>query len=71
MLLIACILSGCDYLSRIKGIGFKKAVKLVDEAGKDDTFLECMTILRSLGEKITIPEKYEKYFMRAFLTFKF
>lgn len=35
MLLITCILSGCDYLDSIKGIGFKKAHKLVYEAGAD------------------------------------
>jgi 5'-3' exonuclease len=35
MLLITCILSGCDYLESIKGIGFKKAHKLVYENGKD------------------------------------
>jgi len=29
LLLVCCILSGCDYLESIKGIGFKKAVKLV------------------------------------------
>jgi len=29
MLLTCCILSGCDYLDSIKGIGFKKAHKLV------------------------------------------
>lgn len=29
MLLTCCILSGCDYLESIKGIGFKKAHKLV------------------------------------------
>ena len=45
MLLIACIFSGCDYIDSIKGIGFKKAVKLVDEGGQEDTFLNCMTIL--------------------------
>lgn len=31
MLLITSILSGCDYLDSIKGIGFKKANKLVTE----------------------------------------
>jgi 5'-3' exonuclease len=31
MLLTASILSGCDYLDSIKGIGFKRAVKLVAE----------------------------------------
>jgi 5'-3' exonuclease len=31
MLLKTCILSGCDYLESVKGIGFKKALKLVKE----------------------------------------
>ena len=35
MFLTACILSGCDYIDSIKGIGLQKAVKLVDDAGKD------------------------------------
>ena len=35
MLLITCILSGCDYLESIKGIGFKKAHRLVYENGVD------------------------------------
>lgn len=35
MLLITCVLSGCDYLESIKGIGFKKAHKLVYETGSD------------------------------------
>ena len=33
MLLTTCILSGCDYLDSIKGIGFKKAHRLVYECG--------------------------------------
>lgn len=37
MLLYTCILSGCDYLENIKGIGFKKAHKLVYENGTDLT----------------------------------
>ncbi len=35
LLLVCCILSGCDYLESIKGIGFKKAVKLVQTFGDD------------------------------------
>jgi len=35
MLLFTCILSGCDYLDSIKGIGFKKAHRLVYENGAD------------------------------------
>ena len=37
MLLTCCIVSGCDYLESIKGIGFKKAHKLVLECGDDIT----------------------------------
>ena len=70
MLLTACILSGCDYLDSIKGIGFKRAIKLVDDAGKENTFMEAMTALRDEG-KVTIPRKYERKFRKAFLTFKF
>ena len=29
LLLFTCFLSGCDYLESLKGIGFKKAIKLV------------------------------------------
>jgi len=70
MFLIACIFSGCDYLDSLSGIGFKKAIKLVDDGGNDNTFLEAMTILRA-EKKIEITKKYEKKFLRAFLTFKF
>lgn len=70
MFMTACILSGCDYLDSIKGIGFKKAVKLVDEAGTDNTFHEVMTSIRDEG-KLHIPKKYEKKYRKAYLTFKF
>jgi exonuclease 1 len=35
MLLITCILSGCNYLESIKGIRFKKAHRFVYENGAD------------------------------------
>lgn len=38
MLLTACIMSGCDYIESIKGIGFKKAVKLIEDSGQENTF---------------------------------
>ncbi len=68
MLLITCILSGCDYLDSIKGIGFKKAHRLVYENGAD-----LKTILKKLrreGKQI-IPKDYEQTFEKALLTFKF
>lgn len=33
MFLKTCILNGCDYLESVKGVGFKKALKLVKENG--------------------------------------
>lgn len=59
MLLITCILSGCDYLESIKGIGLKKAHKLVYEA-RDDV----KSIFRRIRRegKHLIPATYEKTF---------
>ena len=68
MLLTTCILSGCDYLESIKGIGFKKAFKLIHEYGDD-----LPAILKKIRRegKLVIPPDYEKKFELAMLTFKF
>ena len=42
MFITMCILSGCDYLGSIKGIGFKTAHKLIEE---NFTFDETMKAL--------------------------
>lgn len=67
-LLTTCILSGCDYLESIKGIGFKKAYKLVCEHGKD---LASLTNRIRREGKHLVPHDYESSFERALLTFKF
>lgn len=67
-LLITCILSGCDYLDSIKGIGFKKAHKLVYENGNNLSTL--IKKIRREGKHL-VPLDYEKTFERALLTFKF
>lgn len=68
MLLYTCILSGCDYLDSIKGIGFKKASRLVKDVGADlDGILRK---IRREGKHI-VPLDYEASFVRALLTFKF
>lgn len=69
MLLITCILSGCDYLDSIKGIGFKKAHKLVYETADSD-IKSILKKLRREGKHL-IPAEYETMFEKAFLTFKF
>ena len=68
MLLIMCILSGCDYLDSIKGIGLKKAHRLVYETGAEIKGL--FRRIRREGKHL-IPMTYEKTFEKALLTFKF
>ena len=50
MLLTCCIVSGCDYLESIKGIGFKKAHKLVMECGED--IQKILKIIRREGRMV-------------------
>jgi exonuclease-1 len=52
MLLTCCIVSGCDYLDSIKGIGFKKAYKLVYEYGNDIS--KILKFIRREG-KLVVP----------------
>ena len=68
MLLYASILTGCDYLESIKGIGFKKAFRLIKECGCD-----LPAVLRKIRRegKYLIPIDYEQAFLRALLCFKF
>lgn len=69
LLLICCILSGCDYLESIKGIGFKKAVKLIQIYG-DDIKAICQD-LKQTGQHNTFSiDEYIDEFLRAYLTFK-
>jgi len=68
MLLTTCILSGCDYLESIKGIGFKKAYRLVYELGDDISGI--LKKIRREG-KLLVPADYERNFEKALLTFKF
>jgi exonuclease 1 len=66
MFLTTCILSGCDYLPQINGIGLKTAQKYI---GRVTTF---RGFLGELGNKASdVPSNYELNFMKAFLTFRF
>lgn len=59
MLLTLCILSGCDYLESIKGIGFKKAHRLVFENNNDIKAI--FRQIRREGKQM-IPKDYENNF---------
>jgi exonuclease-1 len=65
MFLTTCILSGCDYLNQIVGIGIKTAQRSI---GRVTTF---RGFLSEIGNKSLIPSDYEANFMKAFLTFRF
>ena len=63
-----CILSGCDYLESIKGIGIKKAFKFIYENGDD-----IKIVLKKIFNegRYQVPIDYQNLFEKAMLTFKF
>ncbi|NXI92065.1 EXO1 Exonuclease, partial [Psophia crepitans] len=64
-----CILSGCDYLSSIHGIGLAKACKLLKLANNPDIIKVIKKMGQYLKMNITIPEEYIQGFTRANNTF--
>lgn len=65
----ACILSGCDYLPSIKGIGIKKAVDFLERCGKLES-----VVMRLKFEKTfmgRIPELYAETALKISLVFKY
>ncbi|XP_043818497.1 exonuclease 1 [Dromiciops gliroides] len=64
-----CILSGCDYLSSLHGIGLAKACKLLKIANNPDIIKVIKKIGHYLKMNITVPEEYIKGFIRANNTF--
>mmetsp|Transcript_5428 Transcript_5428/g.8007 ORF Transcript_5428/g.8007 Transcript_5428/m.8007 type:complete len:577 (+) Transcript_5428:79-1809(+) len=61
-----CVLSGCDYLDSLPGIGIKKAYKLVREYQTIERILAHLS-----RQSIHIPEEYQQEFEKAYLTFKY
>ena len=55
-----CILSGCDYLSGIKGVGLKKAYKLFKEHGNVYNVLQAMKTDKKKRKPWEIPDNYYK-----------
>ena len=67
MFLTVCILSGCDYLPNIKGMGSSKVFKLVSQHRH---ILGVLSSIRLEG-KLKIPKDYEAHFWRAYIGFNF
>jgi len=51
-----CILFGCDYVSRIKGLGYKTSYKYISKH-KEDTFENILNIILQ-NKKFVLPENY-------------
>ncbi|NWH58696.1 EXO1 Exonuclease, partial [Geococcyx californianus] len=64
-----CILSGCDYLPSIHGIGLAKACKLLKLANNPDIIKVIKKMGQYLKMNITVSEEYIKGFIRANNTF--
>ncbi|XP_078505523.1 exonuclease 1 isoform X2 [Lissotriton helveticus] len=64
-----CILSGCDYLSSLHGIGLAKACKLLKIANNPDIIKVIKKIGQYLKMNITVPDDYITGFIRANNTF--
>ncbi|CAI9292887.1 unnamed protein product [Lactuca saligna] len=64
MILEMCVLSGCDYLQSLQGMGLKKAHALIK---KFKTHEKVIKHLKFSG--IVVPPLYEESFRRAILTF--
>ncbi|XP_029187428.2 exonuclease 1-like isoform X2 [Acropora millepora] len=60
-----CILSGCDYLPSVKGIGLHKAIKLLRKSSTIDKVIKSLR----LDAKLQVPADYEKSFKQADETF--
>lgn len=66
MILDMCILSGCDYLPSVEGVGLKTAYQLVSKYKTTERTLRGLRF----EMKTAIPKDYESSFYRARLTFK-
>ncbi|KAJ1647379.1 Rad2 nuclease [Coemansia asiatica] len=61
-----CILSGCDYIASVPGVGLKRAYRYVARSSSLDTAVELMR-----ADRLQVPENYEEQVARADLTFMY
>ncbi|VVA92974.1 unnamed protein product [Arabis nemorensis] len=65
MLLEMCILSGCDYLQSLPGMGLKRAHSLITKFRSYDRVIKHLKY-----STVSVPPLYEESFKKAMLTFK-
>ena len=66
MFIQTCILSGCDYIDSISGIGLKTGHSLISKYKDYKEVIRNLTI----NPKYIVPKNYEDGFEKAYLTFK-
>jgi len=66
MFLSMCVLAGCDYCPRVKGLGIANAHKLVKRERKPGRILTAVKMRYGAA----VPEGFAESFARAFLTFQ-
>uniref|UniRef100_A0A7N0U2B7 XPG-I domain-containing protein n=1 Tax=Kalanchoe fedtschenkoi TaxID=63787 RepID=A0A7N0U2B7_KALFE len=66
MVLEMCIMSGCDYLQSLPGMGLKKAHALIKKFKSYDKAIKHLKY-----SNVTIPPMYEESFKKAVLTFQY
>jgi flap endonuclease-1 len=63
-----CIMFGCDYVSRIKGLGYKTSYKFINKCDTD-SFEGVLNYIKQLG-KFTIPDNYLEKVKKAQIIFR-
>ncbi|KAL8133102.1 hypothetical protein AgCh_008529 [Apium graveolens] len=66
MFLEMCILSGCDYLQSLPGMGLKKAHALIKKFKSYDKVIKHLKY-----SNVAVPPMYEEFFRKALLTFQY
>ncbi|XP_063980645.1 exonuclease 1 [Diachasmimorpha longicaudata] len=65
-----CILSGCDYLSSLPGVGLAKALKFAQRNNDEDIYNALGRLSTYINKNVVITKEYREAFVRALVTFK-
>lgn len=66
-----CILFGCDYVSRIRGMGYKTSYKMINKATIEGCSIESiLKNVSSIKKNLIIPEDYIEKSKKAYIIFK-
>ena len=64
----ACVLAGCDYVRSVRGVGLKKAIKMIKSEPHIPHLLSKLRNDKTFGERV--PPHYEDNVIKAFVIFQ-